>query len=184
MPEHTSEQGQPEGRPTADAKSAAPIAPEAEAPAEVPPQADNAPSYGRRVAPPKPTAVQGATQKARHCLLVDDSRMIRKVARKIVESRGYVTAEAENGEEALEKCKLAMPDLIILDWDMPIMTGIEFLAELRALNHAKRPKVVFCTTHSSVKDIHQAVDVGADEYVTKPFDEASLLAKLEIIGAS
>ncbi|MXO83217.1 response regulator [Altererythrobacter aestiaquae] len=146
--------------------------------------AEPAPSYGRRVAPSVPTAVPSAEQQPRNCLLVDDSRMIRKVARKIVESRGYVTAQAENGAEALEKCKLAMPDLIILDWDMPIMTGIDFLAELRALNHPKRPKVVFCTTHSSVKDIHQAVDVGADEYVTKPFDEASLLAKLEIIGAS
>lgn len=109
--------------------------------------------------------------------------MIRKVARQIVERRGYKVAEAENGEEALNKCKLAMPDLIILDWDMPVMTGIEFLSALRALHDAKRPKVVFCTTHSGVKDIHQAVDVGADEFVTKPFDEASLLAKLEIIGA-
>lgn len=110
--------------------------------------------------------------------------MIRRVARKIVESRGYATAEAENGEEALHKCKLAMPDLIILDWDMPVMTGIEFLAELRALPNVKQPKVVFCTTHSSIRDIHNAVDVGADEYVTKPFDEASLVAKLDIIGAA
>lgn len=110
--------------------------------------------------------------------------MIRRVARKIVESRGYIAAEAENGEEALHKCKLAMPDLIILDWDMPVMTGIEFLAELRTLPNVKQPKVVFCTTHSSIRDIHKAVDVGADEYVTKPFDEASLVAKLDIIGAA
>ncbi len=110
--------------------------------------------------------------------------MIRKVARQIVEARGYAVSESENGEEALSKCKIAMPDLIILDWDMPIMTGIEFLAELRALNSDKRPKVVFCTTHSSVTDIHQAVEVGADEYVTKPFNEASLVAKLQNIGAA
>ena len=163
--------------------AAAPVAHTIPAPADVTQPAD-APSYGRRVTRPAPTEVVSAPSQSRNCLLVDDSRMIRKVARKIVESRGYITAEAENGQEALEKCKLAMPDLIILDWDMPIMTGVEFLAELRALRHARQPKVVFCTTHSSVKDIHQAVDVGADEYVTKPFDQASLMAKLEIIGAS
>lgn len=109
--------------------------------------------------------------------------MIRKVARKIVEGRGYTISEAENGQEALDKCNTAMPDLIILDWDMPVMTGIDFLAELRALKTAKQPKVVFCTTHNSAMDVHKAVDFGADEFVTKPFSEQSLIGKLKNIGA-
>ncbi|NMW31014.1 response regulator [Altererythrobacter sp. RZ02] len=110
--------------------------------------------------------------------------MIRKVARQIVEARGYQVAEAENGQEALHKCQMAMPDLIILDWDMPVMTGIEFLAALRALDVPSQPKVVFCTTKSGAMEIHKGINVGADEYVTKPFDQASLMAKLENIGAA
>lgn len=141
-------------------------------------------SYGRRTAAAKPPVEDAqVTATERTCLLVDDSRMIRKLSRKIVEERGYRVAEAENGEEALAKCALAMPDLIILDWDMPVMTGIEFLAELRKCESAERPKVVFCTSHSGVQDIHKAVDIGADEFITKPFDTQSLLAKLKLIGA-
>ena len=127
---------------------------------------------------------QPAAKTARNALIVDDSRMIRKVARQILEKRGYKVSEAENGQEALEKCAIALPDLIILDWDMPVMTGIDFLAELRARETAKRPQVVFCTTHSGAKDVHKAVELGADEFCTKPFDETGLSAKLEAIGAA
>ena len=110
--------------------------------------------------------------------------MIRKISRQIVEKRGYKVSEAENGQEALDKCMLSAPDLIILDWDMPLMTGIEFLAALRAETGLKQPKVVFCTTHSGAKDIHKAVELGADEFCTKPFNEAGLVAKLENIAAA
>ena len=148
------------------------------------PQAAPAKTFGRHVAAPAGPTQVAQSAPTRNCLLVDDSRMIRKVSRKIVEKLRYTIDEAENGQEALNKCKLAMPDLIILDWDMPIMTGIEFLAELRALKAAKRPKVVFCTTHSGALDIHKAIEIGADEYVTKPFDETQLVGKLEAIGAA
>ncbi len=110
--------------------------------------------------------------------------MIRKVARRIVSDVGYRVDEAENGEEALKKCRISMPDLIILDWDMPVMTGLEFLAALRQEPTGKQPKVVFCTTKKDTFDIHKGIDHGADEYVTKPFDEASLMAKLTRIGAA
>ena len=142
---------------------------------------------GRRVPHAEETlspAVPAATSAALHCLLVDDSRMIRKVARRIVSDVGYHVDEAENGEEALKKCRISMPDLIILDWDMPVMTGLEFLAALRQEPSGKRPKVVFCTTKKDTFDIHKGIDHGADEYVTKPFDEASLMAKLTRIGAA
>ncbi|MXO89770.1 response regulator [Pontixanthobacter aquaemixtae] len=139
--------------------------------------------YGRRGPDAAVPHLVAERAPARNCLIVDDSRMIRKVTRKIVEPRGYLTDEAENGEEALAKCKIAMPDLIILDWDMPVMTGIEFLTELRQLNGGQQPKVVFCTTHSQAVDVHQAVQAGANEFVTKPFCEESLVAKLGNIGA-
>ncbi|WP_374408008.1 response regulator [Pelagerythrobacter sp.] len=118
----------------------------------------------------------------RRCLVVDDSRMIRKVARRIVEDMGFETAEAENGEEALARCKAAMPDLVILDWNMPVMSGLEFVERLRAMPADRVPRVVFCTSNSGAAEIHKGIDAGADDYVIKPFDEATLRARLAHIG--
>ena len=131
------------------------------------------------VAPP----AAAAPPRARNCLIVDDSRVVRKVSRRIVEGLGFTVIEAENGAEALARCKADMPDLILLDWDMPVMTGIEFIAAMRAIDGPHRPKAVFCTSRSESTDIYQGIEAGADEYVTKPFNEASLKAKLERIGA-
>lgn len=116
--------------------------------------------------------------KARHCLVVDDSRVVRKLSRKIAEGLGYTVVEAENGEEALARCKVAMPDLVMTDWNMPVMTGIEFVTALRRLPGASEAKVMFCTSNAGAKDIHQGIAAGADDYIVKPFDEAALKAKL------
>ncbi|MCT2399625.1 response regulator [Novosphingobium mangrovi (ex Huang et al. 2023)] len=131
----------------------------------------------------EPVAVAEAP-RTRRCLLVDDSRVIRKVARRILETLGYEIAEAENGEEALAKCKTAMPDLILLDWNMPVMSGMEFVTALRSMQSEMRPKVVFCTTNSDTAAIRQGIEAGADEYVIKPFDHQTLQAKLQRIGAA
>lgn len=128
------------------------------------------------------SAARSAQARVRRCLVVDDSRMIRKVARRIVEDLGFEAAEAENGEEALARCKASMPDLILLDWNMPVMSGIEFVTRLRALPADHAPRVVFCTSNSDTVDIHQGIEAGADEYVIKPFDEAALRGKLRNIG--
>lgn len=149
-------------------------------------------AIGRAAIPdPQPAPIQQApampapapTARSRQCLIVDDSRVVRKVSRAIVESVGYQVIEAENGEEALARCRAAMPDLVLLDWDMPVMTGIEFITELRKIDCPVPPKAVFCTSKSGVHDIHRGIGAGADEYVTKPFDRESLLAKLANIGA-
>jgi CheY-like chemotaxis protein len=116
------------------------------------------------------------------CLIVDDSRVIRKVSSKIAISLGYVAIEAENGEEALARCKKAMPDLVLTDWNMPEMDGIEFVTKLRAIPTPKEPVVVFCTSNGEAKDIHDGIAAGADDYIVKPFDEAALRAKLEKLG--
>jgi two-component system, chemotaxis family, chemotaxis protein CheY len=116
------------------------------------------------------------------CLIVDDSRVIRKVSSKIALSLGYVAIEAENGEEALARCKKSMPDLVLTDWNMPEMDGIEFVAKLRAIPTPKEPVVVFCTSNGEAKDIHDGIAAGADDYIVKPFDEAALKAKLEKLG--
>jgi two-component system chemotaxis response regulator CheY len=143
----------------------------------------------KRTPPPTRAARIGAaepegTPRAKQCLIVDDSRVIRKVARRIVESLNFVVDEAENGEEALAKCKASMPDLILLDWNMPVMSGLEFITTLNRMPSDRQPKVVFCTTNSDALDIHKGIEAGAVEYLLKPFDQQTLFAKLQRIGAA
>ncbi len=126
----------------------------------------------------KPVSANGKT-----CLIVDDSRVIRKVARQIMEGFGYAVVEAENGEEALTRCQLGMPHLVLTDWNMPVMSGLDFVARMRELPEAKKATVVFCTSKGEVADIHAGIAAGADDYIVKPFEETALKAKLETLGA-
>lgn len=116
------------------------------------------------------------------CLIVDDSRVIRRVSRHILETLGFAVNEAENGKLGLKLCDQAMPDVILLDWNMPVMSGIEFLVQLRERPGGNVPKVVFCTTENDVAHIREAIDAGADEYVMKPFDHETLQIKLQLVG--
>jgi len=116
------------------------------------------------------------------CLITDDSPIVRKVARRLLDSLAFEVDEAENGEVALRKCGLRMPDVILLDWNMPIMNGIEFLRSLRGTQGGMTPKVVFCTTEDSVEYIREAIEAGADEYMIKPFDAETLRAKLKAVA--
>jgi two-component system chemotaxis response regulator CheY len=118
----------------------------------------------------------------RTCLVVDDSRVIRKVARRILEDIGYEIAEAADGVEALAWCRASMPDSILLDWNMPVMTGIEFLRRLREEPGGDTPVVVFCTVENDVAHIREALDAGANEYIMKPFDGDIISAKLAEAG--
>ena len=118
----------------------------------------------------------------RTCLVVDDSRVIRKVARRILEDIGYEIAEAADGMEALAWCRAAMPEAILLDWNMPLMTGIEFLRKLRAEPGGAAPVVVFCTVENDLAHIREALDAGANEYIMKPFDGDIIAAKLAEAG--
>ncbi len=120
----------------------------------------------------------------RTCLVVDDSRVIRKVAGRIIEDMGYEVAEAGDGMEALAWCRAAMPDAILLDWNMPVMNGIEFLKALRAEPEGKTPNVVFCSVENDPARIAEALDAGADEYIMKPFDGEIILSKLSMVGAA
>ena len=116
------------------------------------------------------------------CLVVDDSKVIRKVARHILETLDFRVDEAGDGQEALERCAIEMPDVVLLDWNMPVMSGIEFLRALRKSDVSPRPKVVFCTTENGSAHIRAALDAGADEYVMKPFDRDTLASKLQFVG--
>ena len=116
------------------------------------------------------------------CLIVDDSRVIRKVARRILEAHGYEVAEVENGEEALRACQTSLPRCILLDWNMPVMNGLEFLKRLRAEFGPDNPAVVFCTTENEIEAITAAIEAGAQEYIMKPFDEEILVGKFQQVG--
>lgn len=109
---------------------------------------------------------------------------MRSVSRRVAEGLGFSVIEAENGQEALGRCEIAMPDLILLDWNMPVMTGIEFVTALRAKPGGEQPKVVFCTTENEPATVGRGIAAGADGFVTKPFDDATLKAKLHRIGAA
>ena len=118
------------------------------------------------------------------CLIVDDSKVIRKVARHILETLEFAVEEAGDGCEALEKCRAQCPDVILLDWNMPVMSGMEFLRAMGEEALPARPKVVFCTTENGMAHIRAAIEAGADEYVMKPFDRESIHSKLQIVGVA
>lgn len=116
------------------------------------------------------------------CLIVDDSRVIRKVSRHILESLNFQVEEAADGRDGLDHCDRHMPDVVLLDWNMPVMTGIEFITHLRSRPGGQKPKVVFCTTENDIDHIRRAISAGADEYVMKPFDQETLQIKLQLVG--
>jgi len=116
------------------------------------------------------------------CLIVDDSRIIRKVARRILEEFDFEVVEAADGVEALACCRTLMPDVVLLDWVMPVMDGITFLRQLRAERGGREPKVIFCTAETEPARIREALAAGADEYMMKPFDGEILESKLAETG--
>ena len=118
----------------------------------------------------------------RSCLVVDDSRVVRKVARRILEANGYAVTEADDGQKALTQCRADMPDAVLLDWNMPVMNGIEFLKALRREFGPDQPPVMFCTTENDISFIEQAIEHGAQEFIMKPFDEEILLGKFAQVG--
>ena len=142
--------------------------------------------------PPNATASTAAARGTRSAeppirlMIVDDSQIARAVLSRMLSSHKEfeVAALASNAREALARCEQNMPDVVLLDWNMPVMGGMEFLRTLRQADHAVQPKVVFCTTENDAAHIRAAIDAGADEYVMKPFDRETLESKLQIVGVA
>jgi two-component system chemotaxis response regulator CheY len=120
--------------------------------------------------------------KMKSCLVVDDSKVIRMVARRILETLDFEIFEATDGQEAIDACIQEMPDAILLDWNMPIMDGIDFLRLLRVTEGGDAPVVVFCTTENDMSHIVGAMKAGANEYIMKPFDKEIIQAKFTQVG--
>lgn len=118
------------------------------------------------------------------CLIVDDSVLMRKLASSMMAALGFSCREAQDGQAALSACAQDMPNVVLLDWSMPSgMDGMEFLRQLKAMQPAVMPKIVFISAHNTLSDIQAALDAGADEYIMKPFDSDILKRKLEDAGA-
>ncbi len=116
------------------------------------------------------------------CIVVDDSQTIRMLLVKIMENFGFNVIEAESGEEALELCRRENPNLIISDWRLPLMDGIDVLYKIRGDRRLSQPKFMFCATMSDIDNIRMALDGGADDFIMRPFDEEIIGSKLAILG--
>ncbi len=117
-------------------------------------------------------------------LLVDDARTVRSICRRIMESMGYTALEAENGQVALDMVRRHPEiELILLDWNMPVMDGLSLLKAVRAEPLPQQPKIVMCTTEAEFTQIATAIQAGADEYVMKPFTEDVIREKVEAVCA-
>lgn len=117
-----------------------------------------------------------------HCMVIDDSSIIRKVVRRILEELRFEISEADGAAAALEQCRIAMPDAILLDANMPDMSGLDFLQALRQLVGGRTPVVLYCSTENDVPGITEAIEAGASEFMLKPFDRDTLVDKLAELG--
>jgi two-component system, chemotaxis family, chemotaxis protein CheY len=119
----------------------------------------------------------------RRALVVDDSRAMRAILRRLLEHHRFQVVEAGHGRDALgQLARMRIPDLALLDWNMPEMSGIELLAELRHDHSYDRMRIVMVTTETEPQQIQRALDAGANEYVMKPFSDDVLLEKLALLG--
>jgi len=118
------------------------------------------------------------------CLVIDDSEVIRRVARRLLEELGFEVVEAEDAGHALAACRVEMPDLIIVDWLLPSMSGCDFLVRLRALVEGRKPVVIYCTSEYEEAAVAVARAAGADDILLKPFDRHSLAASLAAAGVA
>ena len=113
----------------------------------------------------------------KYCLVVDDSAVVRKITRRILESQKLRVEEAEDGTQALEMCLQQMPDAIFVDANMPNLDGYDFLRELRKMENGTLPRVLLCATENEVSAIARARHLGADNFILKPFDKTYLIEK-------
>jgi two-component system chemotaxis response regulator CheY len=115
-------------------------------------------------------------------LIVDDSRFVRGFLRGLLEERGIECEEAGDGHAGMERLHAGVPfDFALVDWNMPVMDGLEMLKQLRADGFSDM-KVMMVTTEAENDFIIRALDAGADEYLMKPFDDEALSEKLAMLG--
>ena len=116
-------------------------------------------------------------------LVADESRMVRRVAARILRDLGFDVSEAATGREAVDQCRVSPPDVVLLDWTLGEMSAFDILDAIRSMPGLTTPRIVFCAAKRSPKNILQALEAGADEYIMKPFDADIVHSKLVLCGA-
>jgi two-component system chemotaxis response regulator CheY len=136
--------------------------------------------------PPGPTSYHEGGWMMSKALVVDDSKTIRIIIRRILIDLGFEVLEATNGVHALEviEPEKGTVKLVLADWNMPEMNGLDLLKRLRQDPELSSLKVIMVTTETEMSQMASALDAGANEYVMKPFTKDILKEKLELIGVS
>ena len=116
------------------------------------------------------------------CVVADSSKVIRMLLVKIMENFGYDVFEAEDGETLQKICEANIPDIIICDWQLPVVDGTDILYSLRSDKKIKQPIFIFCSYIKNTDIIAQALSLGADDFIMRPFDEDIIASKLQIIN--
>ena len=118
-----------------------------------------------------------------HALIIDDSKTMRSILRRIVTELGFETSEAGNGQEALDQLEAGLlPDICLIDWNMPLMDGYTFVTRVRADQRWRDLTLMMVTTESEHGQIVRALAAGAHEYVIKPFTPDAIIEKMELLG--
>ena len=116
-------------------------------------------------------------------LIIDDSRAMRGILARVLKELGFETVDAVHGKDAFDRLPaLGKLDVALVDWNMPEMTGFEFVQAVRQRSEFDEMRIVMVTTESSLGDMAKALEAGANEYVMKPFTTEALKSKLELIG--
>ena len=116
-------------------------------------------------------------------LVIDDSRVMRRIVCRTLENLGFETVEAEHGQDALDRLADGpLPDLACIDWNMPVMDGLTFVTEVRARREWRSMTLMMVTTESEQSQIVRALAAGAHEYLIKPFSAEALRDKLALLG--
>jgi len=117
-------------------------------------------------------------------MVIDDSRAMRMILKRIIGKLDFETTEAADGQEALDLlgAMTEVPDLALIDWNMPVMDGLEFVTKVRADPRLRSMTLVMVTTESEQSQIVRALAAGAHEYVIKPFTENAMVEKLALLG--
>ena len=117
-----------------------------------------------------------------HILLVDDFSTMRRIIKNLLKDIGFINIdEAEHGQAGLAKLKSDKFDFIISDWNMPVMTGIEFLRAVRSDSDLKETPFLMVTAEAKQQNVVEALQAGVNNYVVKPFTSATLKDKIDKI---
>ncbi len=116
-------------------------------------------------------------------LIIDDSRAMRAILAGMLRQLGFETIEAANGQEALDRLRQhGKPDVALVDWNMPVMSGYEFVRAVRANPDLDDLRLMMVTTETELHQVSTALEAGANEYVMKPFTREAIRDKLDLLG--